>query len=875
MKKLLLIVHLCFVTFLASAQVVTMTFRVISHIPLVSLPQNSPVEYVQYDFTITRTTINTEGDYDIIFRPVGGTGTNDIVLSGSQSITWDAQGKFTPPTAQFPISTAIIQKKEGRILARFRNFGNQAYTYSDTGTSCPVQIAIGNNSITGGGSFPNSGDPSIIAGTVPTGGNNGVFTYQWQFSIDSNPGNAASYGNITGATTKDYDPLPITRTTHYRRIAKTGENHSDDGSNFVTYSIFVPDITNNYITPTGVVNFGFNGGDPSVINGTTPTGGNGTTYTYQWQSGPTDNTYGFTDIAGATSINYDPPAITQTTYYRRVVTSGGQINKSAPVAIRVILPITNNSITYAGTLLFYDSGDPSNITGSFPSGGGELFSYRWEQSFTSATSGFSTIPQATGINYDPPTTVTTAYYRRIATSYYLSNVTSISNVIRIEIVKTGSIFTRPFLKPDVGMCGGFSDIQPATTAWDSDQDQYVDVFYKFNLTATGRLKLSTCRTDEIAANSADLLDASGTKINGVYEPCDLGSTYYYDNLTPGVYYVVMKGDVTSQPSMLFNLRLDPLIYDMPNVSIANGNSTTLTASGIGVANYAWSPSTGLSTTTGSTIIASPVVTTTYTVTGTAASGCSVTETVKVFVSGSVGSTFGGPIVANVEGCGYVSPIIESIGYGNDYVGTAYEDVYFKFTLTSASIVDIVPINYTGTLTVGDNLQVSLLNSSGALLQQKSFGWVGISADIDFPYEWRSLDGVDFRPNLAVGTYYAVVEGLNQNIKFALSMQTPAGYNCRMAKPEELNVVTGLSSEVVDGSGTNIYPNPAEHSFSLRFMDESQAALISIVDMSGRIIKTAVIENNQTIDVSNLPPGFYYVKIRCEEKDVTRKLLIRR
>ncbi len=65
----------------------------------------------------------------------------------------------------------------------------------------------------------------------------------------------------------------------------------------------------------------------------------------------------------------------------------------------------------------------------------------------------------------------------------------------------------------------------------------------------------------------------------------------------------------------------------PPVNICTGNSATLTASG--ALTYTWAPATGLSSTTGSSVIASPTVTTTYTVTGTPA--CTKTSTVTVTV----------------------------------------------------------------------------------------------------------------------------------------------------------------------------------------------------------------------------------------------------
>lgn len=50
--------------------------------------------------------------------------------------------------------------------------------------------------------------------------------------------------------------------------------------------------------------------------------------------------------------------------------------------------------------------------------------------------------------------------------------------------------------------------------------------------------------------------------------------------------------------------------------MCSASSITLTASGPGGTTYTWSPTTGLNTSSGKTVIANPSVTTTYTVTGT-------------------------------------------------------------------------------------------------------------------------------------------------------------------------------------------------------------------------------------------------------------------
>ncbi|MBU1718870.1 MAG: gliding motility-associated C-terminal domain-containing protein, partial [Bacteroidetes bacterium] len=67
-----------------------------------------------------------------------------------------------------------------------------------------------------------------------------------------------------------------------------------------------------------------------------------------------------------------------------------------------------------------------------------------------------------------------------------------------------------------------------------------------------------------------------------------------------------------------------------NGGVCQGNCITITASG--TQNFVWSPSTGLSATTGNSVVACPTSTTSYTVTGTSTAGCWSTSSLVVNVS---------------------------------------------------------------------------------------------------------------------------------------------------------------------------------------------------------------------------------------------------
>lgn len=105
--------------------------------------------------------------------------------------------------------------------------------------------------------------------------------------------------------------------------------------------------------------------------------------------------------------------------------------------------------------------------------------------------------------------------------------------------------------------------------------------------------------------------------------------------TPGTYSVTLTATNGSGPGSLTKtnyivVTANPVVGVTPASSnICVGMSDTLDA--FGASTYSWTPATGLNTTTGATVIASPASTTTYTVTGTSG-GCTSSSLVTVNVN---------------------------------------------------------------------------------------------------------------------------------------------------------------------------------------------------------------------------------------------------
>ena len=152
-----------------------------------------------------------------------------------------------------------------------------------------------------------SGQTANIFDQTHTGGT-GVYAYQWLISADGvNWGSA-----ISGQTAKDLS-LTLTSTTYFKRLMVSGPCSSE--SNVIQITV-QPPISNNSITQDQEVCIQK---PVTLLNGSLPQGGDNT-YLYQWQQS-VDNGLNWTNIPGATQQSYQPSPLSQTTAYRRLVTT--------------------------------------------------------------------------------------------------------------------------------------------------------------------------------------------------------------------------------------------------------------------------------------------------------------------------------------------------------------------------------------------------------------------------------------------------------------------------------------------------------------------------------------------------------------------------
>jgi len=174
------------------------------------------------------------------------------------------------------------------------------------------------------------------------------------------------------------------------------------------------------------------GSNPGIITGSTPTGGTGT-YTYIWESSTTNATSGFATITGATSKDYTPTAISQTTWYRRTVNSGCG-NTSTIVQITVSQPnVGGTAVAAVGAI---NSGGTTTITVT-----GYTGTIQWQQSANGST-GWATVTGGSGgttATYTTAGLTTTTYYRAALTNNTCP--TAYSSTATVTVIQCAGTWT--------------------------------------------------------------------------------------------------------------------------------------------------------------------------------------------------------------------------------------------------------------------------------------------------------------------------------------------------------------------------------------------------------------------------------------------------
>lgn len=155
---------------------------------------------------------------------------------------------------------------------------------------------------------------------------------QWHITDHPRQGNITGLPFITKQSTDIHEPKNLVYThTNYEALKDTCVIEVSDGINRIRKQLifeFFPEINNNILDKNQMICAGT---IPELIKGNTPSGGNGL-YTYQWQMATLPL---FQSLLSNTDASLQPNSLQQSTWFRRIVQSGGCTDTSQSVLIEV------------------------------------------------------------------------------------------------------------------------------------------------------------------------------------------------------------------------------------------------------------------------------------------------------------------------------------------------------------------------------------------------------------------------------------------------------------------------------------------------------------------------------------------------------------
>ncbi len=694
--------------------------------------------------------------------------------------------------------------------------GSGATTYSwSTGAltnTTSVSPAV-NTTYTVTGTTTGCSNSSVVSVTVnatPTVAVNSA-TVCTGTSTNLTASGATTYSWNTGATTAVISVTPASTTVY----TVTGTTTGCANAKTTTVTVVAP--------PTVAVN------NATVCSGSPTSLTASGALTYSWSTGALTNTISISPLV--------------TTVYTVTGTSGGCTNVKTSTVTAIALPtVTANNATVC-------AGSNANLTAAGAT------SYSWNTGALTA-----------GIVVNP--TVTTTYTVTGTTGGCSTSATAVVNTNALPAVISNTS----------AICGGGSATLTASGAttytWNTGATTAAivvapPVTTTYTIAGTNALGCSNSSTTSVfvgtsptvAVNSSSVCSGNSTNLTAS------GATSYSWStgaLTAGIsvspasttVYTVTGyiGGCTNVKTSTVTVSATPTVI-VNNASICVGNSATLTASG--ATTYSWN--TGATT---NAITVNPIVTTTYTITGTtgACSGINTT-TVTVNVTPTVAvnsSTICSGNSANITASGAatyswntgattagisVSPSSTTIYTVTGYNGSCID------VQTSTVLVNISPTVSVNSATICTG-QTTTLTATGA----PTFSW----------NTGATTSNIVVTPTVTT-TYTVDGTGANGCVNTNFATVT-------------VNLCTGVAAITQAETDVNVYPNPSNGIFIVEIPAGKAVYNIEVRNALSQIIYTEKIQaggsiTQKTVNLTDKSKGIYTVSIWLGNNRMLKKIVV--
>ena len=535
----------------------------------------------------------------------------------------------------------------------------------------------------------------------------------------------------------------------------------------------------------------------SVVFNATPTHG-GTSPSYQWKVNGGN--------VGTNSSSYTSASLTNGSVVTCVMVSNAACASPTSVTSNAVTMTVSASVTPTFTQI------PAICSGgsiSLPTTSNNGINGTWSPAVNNNTTTTYTFTPNSGQGQCVLT----------ASMTVIVNNSTIPNFNQISAICSGGSFTLPTTSTN-GITGTWSPAinNTATTTYTFTPNAG-QCASATTMTVTVNNTSTTPTFNQVAAicsgGSITLPTTSNNGINGTWSPAINNTATTTYTFTPNAGQCALT---TTMTVTVNTASVTPTFNQVP--AICSGGTFTLPATSTNGITGTWSPAVN------------NTATTTYTFTPNAGQ-CGLTTTMTVTVNNSVTPTFN-QLAAICSGTAFTLPAMSNNGITGTWSPAVNNTATTTYTftptsgqcVTTATMTVVVNSVNTGTTVQGNTITAA---ATGA-----TYHWINCADNQPI----NGATNASFTPTQN-GSYAVVV---TQNGCSATS-------NCV--------IISTVGLEAMSQNGWNVYPNPANDQL---FIEVSEAVGITLIDMTGKVIQQEDLKSgNNTIQVSSLTPGVYFIK----------------
>jgi len=318
----------------------------------------------------------------------------------------------------------------------------------------------------------------------------------------------------------------------------------------------------------------------------------------------------------------------------------------------------------------------------------------------------------------------------------------------------------------------------------------------------------------------------------------------------------MLVDISMNPAPTLTVSPAGTGFQGNQISYCNGTPGVV-VSVTGAATYTWAPATGLSQTSGDSVLANPAAQTIYTIIGTDMNGCSSSKAIVVLPRNppNINATASSDTI-----CAGNSVTLTVQGGNNTYTWLFDGSTGTTATVTPAATTEYY-VMATSNTTGCTRTDTVLVNVTAAASADFSFTVVDTTVTFTELLNNATLIGWSFGDN-GNSTASNPVHNYSDSGTFLVTLivSTPCG-NDTVTKSVSISKGSGFD-ELSNKATFGIYPNPANSVIKISKLNLNNGADFAIYNAQGAVVLSKKINttNNLNIGIELLTKGFYSIKI---------------